>query len=349
MTDLTRGTAGGLRIVAVTGMTLGSQDDERLVEMAREVLETESAAVSSLAARLDRSFAAAVRAILSSAGTVIVLGVGKSGIVARKIAATLSSTGTRAVFLHPADAAHGDIGVVSPGDVAVTVSKSGEGKELLDILPTLRDRGVVVIAIAGNPSSSLAGRADIVLDAGVEREACPMNLVPTASTTAALALGDALAVAVLREKKVGRDDLAAFHPGGALGRRLLLTVADVMHAGEGLPLVDETVSMREAIVEIAKKRLGLTTVVDDSGRLVGILTDGDLKRILMVRPDILEVRADEFMVRDPKTVGKDELVVRALEKMETNEPSPITSLIIVDDAMRPQGVIHIHDCLRAVR
>jgi arabinose-5-phosphate isomerase len=349
MTDLTRGTAGGLRIVAVTGMTLGSQDDERLVEMAREVLETESAAVSSLAARLDRSFAAAVRAILSSAGTVIVLGVGKSGIVARKIAATLSSTGTRAVFLHPADATHGDIGVVSPGDVAITVSKSGEGKEILDILPTLRDRGVVVIAIAGNPSSSLAGRADIVLDAGVEREACPMNLVPTASTTAALALGDALAVAVLREKKVGRDDLAAFHPGGALGRRLLLTVADVMHAGEGLPLVDETVSMREAIVEIAKKRLGLTTVVDDCGRLVGILTDGDLKRILMVRPDILEVRADEFMVRNPKTVGKDELVVRALEKMETNEPSPITSLIIVDDAMHPQGVIHIHDCLRAVR
>ena len=335
--------------MAKTGETWSIEDDERLVGVAREVLETEGAAVRALAARVDRSFAMAVRAILDSGGAVIVLGVGKSGIVARKIAATFSSTGTRAVFLHPGDAAHGDVGVVSRGDVAIAVSKSGEGREILDILPTLKNLGIVVVAMTGNLSSSLAGRADIVLDAGVEREACPMDLVPTASTTAALALGDALAVAVLQEKKVGRDDLAAFHPGGTLGRRLLLTVGNVMHAGAGLPVVGENVSMREAIVEIANKRLGLTTVVDDSGRLVGILTDGDLKRILMVRSDVLEARANEVMMRDPKTVGKDELVVRALEKMETNEPAPITSLIIVDDAGRPEGVIHIHDCLRAVR
>lgn len=327
----------------------GRGDDERFIQIARGVLETEASAVSELCNRLDRSFAAAVRAILESAGTVVVLGVGKSGIVARKIAATFSSTGTRAVFLHPGDAAHGDVGVVSPGDVAVVISKSGEGAETLGILPALRKLGIVVIAITGNASSSLARKADIVLDAGVEREACPMDLVPTASTTAALALGDALAVAVLQEKKVGRDDLAAFHPGGALGRRLLLRVRDVMHAGEDLPIVPETVPMSEAIVEIANKRLGLTTVVDEAGRLAGILTDGDLKRILMVTADILEAAVGEVMVRDPRTIGKDELVVHALEKMETNQPSPITSLIIIDDAGRPEGVIHIHDCLRAVR
>lgn len=325
------------------------EDDERFIRIGRDVLETEAAAVSSLRDRLGESFAQAVRAVLRSSGSVVVLGVGKSGIVARKIAATLSSTGTRAVFLHPGDAAHGDVGIVSSSDVAVVISKSGEGAETLGILPTLRNLGVAVIAITGNASSSLARKADIVLDAGVEREACPMDLVPTASTTAALALGDALAVAVLQEKRVGRDDLAAFHPGGALGRRLLLTVGDVMHSGDDLPVVSEGVQMREAIVEIANKRLGLTTVVEDSGRLVGVLTDGDLKRILMVRADVLGARVDEVMVRDPKTIGRDELVVHALERMETNDPSPITSLIIVDEAGRPEGVIHIHDCLRAVR
>lgn len=335
--------------MAERGSTEAVGDDERLLRVAREVLETEATAVRGLVARLDASFALAVRAILSSSGTVIVLGVGKSGIVARKIAATLSSTGTRAVFLHPGDAAHGDVGVAGRGDVAIVVSKSGEGGEALAILPTLKDLDIAVIAITGDTSSSLAQRADIVLDAGVEREACPMNLVPTASTTAALALGDAMAVAVLREKEVDRNDLAAFHPGGALGRRLLLTVADVMHSGDQLPVVRDDVSMKEAIVEIARKRLGLTSVVDSDGRLVGILTDGDLKRILMVRPDILEAKVSDVMVGDPRTIDRDELVVRALEKMETNAPSPITSLIVVDDSGRPDGVIHIHDCLKVVR
>jgi arabinose-5-phosphate isomerase len=327
------------------GPVEASQTDA-LVRAAREVLEIESDAVRQLSERVDASFAAAVRTILGTSGTVIVLGVGKSGIVARKIAATLSSTGTRAVFLHPADGVHGDVGVAAPGDVAVVVSKSGEGDEILSILPLLSDIG---IAITGNVSSTLASKSDVVLDSHVEREACPMDLVPTASTTAALALGDALAIAVLREKRVDREDLAAFHPGGLLGRQLSLRVSDVMHRGPELPVVRGSVSMRDAIVEIARKRLGVTTVVDDEGRLSGILTDGDLKRILMDRAGALDARVDEVMTRTPRTVDESEMVARALELMETNSPSPITSLVVQDSEGRPTGIIHIHDCLKTTR
>jgi arabinose-5-phosphate isomerase len=212
----------------------------------------------------------------------------------------------------------------------------------------LRQLGVPIITITGDPRSSLARAADVVLDAGVEREACPMDLVPTASTTAALALGDALAVVVMREKRIDRDLFVSFHPGGTIGRRLGLKVADVMHHGKDLPKVEETALMKDAIVEIANKRIGMTTVVDSDGRLTGIIADGDLKRILMVRPDILEARVAEVMTARPRTVGRDELVATALERMETNEPSPITSLIVLDDDGRPEGVIHIHDCLAAV-
>lgn len=327
----------------------GSAESDSLIRAAREVLEIEGDAVRQLAERIDESFARAVRAVLASSGTVIVLGVGKSGIVARKIAATMSSTGTRAVFLHPADGAHGDIGVAAPGDVAVVVSKSGEGDEILAILPLLSDIGITMIAITGNPSSTLASKAQVVLDSHVEREACPMDLVPTASTTAALALGDALAIAVLREKRVGREELAAFHPGGLLGRQLALRVSDVMHGGRDLPVVERTVRMREAVVEIANKRLGATTVVDADGTLCGIITDGDLKRILMSRPDPLDAEVGEVMTGSPRTVAGDELVARALELMETNSPSPITSLVVVDSAGRPTGMIHIHDCLKVGR
>ncbi|MBD3348203.1 MAG: KpsF/GutQ family sugar-phosphate isomerase [Candidatus Eisenbacteria bacterium] len=326
-----------------------SSDAPDLIAVAREVLQIESKAVEALAGRVDEAFARAVRLLVATGGTVVVLGVGKSGIVARKIAATLSSTGTRAVFLHPADGAHGDIGIVSRGDVVVAVSKSGEGGEMLDILPALSELDVPLIAITGNADSSLARRADVVLDAHVEREACPMDVVPTASTTASLAMGDALAVAVLREKRVGREDLAAFHPGGLLGRQLALRVSDVMHTGDELPRVERGVNLREAIVEIANKRLGLTTVVDREGRLCGILTDGDLKRILMSRSDALEARVEDVMTRSPRTIGGDEPVLRALELMESNRPSPITSLVIVDEDGRVRGVIHIHDCLRTPR
>jgi arabinose-5-phosphate isomerase len=325
-----------------------SLSDEELLQTARDVLGLESDALGELSRRVGPEFVLAVRAILSSGGSLIACGVGKSGLVARKIAATFASTGMRALFLHPADAAHGDVGMVADGDVAVVVSKSGESEEIGSILPLLRQRDVKIIAITGGPGSALARGADVVLDARVDREACPMDLVPTASTTAAMALGDALAVAVLKEKEVDRDAFAAFHPGGSLGRRLLLRVRDVMHAGDGLPVVSVDALMKDVIVEIAGKRLGMTTVVDDDGRLAGIVADGDLKRILMKRPDILEARAGDVMTADPSTIGDDELVAAALAKMETRIPSPITSLIIVDDDGRPRGVIHIHDCLRAV-
>jgi arabinose-5-phosphate isomerase len=326
------------------GTTLASD----YVSAARDVIRIERDALERVAGRLSSSFSAAVRAIVGSRGSVVVLGVGKSGIVARKIAATFASTGTPAVFLHPADAAHGDVGLVGRSDVAIVVSKSGEGDETRRILPVLRQLGVPIIAITGNPRSSLAADADVVLDAGVEREACPMDLVPTASTTAALALGDALAVVVMREKQVDRDLFVSFHPGGAIGRRLGLKVADVMHRGKTLPKVEQTALMKDAILEIANKRIGMTTVVDSDGRLTGIIADGDLKRILMVRPDVLEARVAEVMTTRPKTVGRDELVATALERMETNEPTPITSLIVLDGDGRPEGVIHIHDCLAAV-
>lgn len=323
--------------------------DDEIVSAGKAVLEVEGDAVRALADRLGGSFAQAVRTIVSSRGTLVVSGVGKSGIVARKIAATFASTGTQAVFLHPADAAHGDIGIVGPEDVVIVVSKSGEGDELLRILPVLRALGVSVIAITGAAGSTLARQAHVVLDARVEREACPLDFVPTASTTAALSLGDALAVAVLEEKRIDHDTFAFCHPGGVLGRRLLLRVRDVMHAGDDLPLVMDDALMKDAICEIVNKRLGLVTVADREGMLVGIITDGDLKRILMKRPDILDARVREVMTRTPKTISSDELVATALERMETVAATPITSLVVLSVDGRPEGVIHIHDCLKAVR
>ncbi len=317
-------------------------------EVAREVLGIEAAALGHVAERLDESFSRAVGTIVSARGSLVVCGVGKSGIIGRKIAATVASTGTPAFFLHPSEAAHGDLGSLSPRDVVLGISKSGEGDELLQLVPAFRRLGIPLIVITGRTDSSLAREADIVLDATVEREACPMDLVPTASTTAALALGDALAVAVLKEKEVDAGQFADFHPGGTLGRRLRLTVGEVMHSGDELPVVSEGALMREAVVEIANKRLGVTTVVDGEGRLAGLLTDGDLKRILMQHEDILSVRVGDVMTRDPKTIPVDELVVRALELMETAGSSPITSLIILDERGAPSGVIHIHDCLKAV-
>jgi len=327
-----------------TPRTAGSLSDDELLAIGREVLEAEAAAVGRLAARTGSEFVRAVRAILATVGSVVVCGVGKSGLVARKIAATFTSTGTRALFLHPADAAHGDVGTLRPGDVVIAVSKSGESDELLRLLPLIREIGVTIIALTGAVDSSLASRSDVVLDASVEREACPMDLVPTSSTTAALALGDALAVAVLREKEIDKEAFASFHPGGALGRRLLLRVRDVMHTGDAVPVVRSDALMKDAIVEIAEKRLGMTTVVDTDGRLVGVVADGDLKRMLMKRADVLNARVGDVMTRRPKTIGSDELLASALEKMETL--GPITSLIIVDDDGTPEGVVHIHDCLR---
>ena len=331
-----------------TAMAIASDRASAFLETAREVLEIECAALEGLGDRLGDSFVAAAEAILTTKGSVVVCGVGKSGIAARKVAATFASTGTPSVFLHPSEAVHGDIGVVGSGDTVIAVSKSGEGEEVLRILPVFREIGARIIAITGNTSSTLARQADIVLDATVEREACPMDLVPTASTLASIALGDALAVVVLGEKDIDRDHLAQFHPGGAIGRRLLLRVADVMHTGDELPSIGQDALMKDAIYEIMSKRLGMTTVVDPEGRLVGIVTDGDLKRILVSTPDILNVRVGDVMIKDPKSIGRDELVAAALETMETVAAGPITSLIVLDDGGRPEGVIHIHDCLQAV-
>ncbi len=317
-------------------------------DVAREVLGIEAEALGRMADRIDESFSRAVETVVNARGSLVVCGVGKSGIIGRKIAATVASTGTPAFFLHPSEAAHGDLGSLSTRDVVLAISKSGEGDELLQLVPAFRRLEIPLIVITGRLDSSLAREADIVLDATVEREACPMDLVPTASTTAALALGDALAVAVLKEKDVDAGQFADFHPGGALGRRLRLTVGEVMHSGDDLPVVGEDALMRDAVVEIANKRLGVTTVVDGQGKLAGLLTDGDLKRIMMQHEDILSVRVGDVMTRDPKTIGVDELVVRALELMETMGSSPITSLIILDESGAPSGVIHIHDCLKAV-
>jgi arabinose-5-phosphate isomerase len=323
-----------------------SASEREIIRAGREVLRLEASSVAAVGERLNGSFAEAVRLLVEARGTVAVCGTGKSGTVARKLAGTLTSTGTPALFLHPADAAHGDVGVVGGSDVVVAISKSGEGEDLLRILPVLREMGARIIAVTGAVESTLARQADVVLDASVEREACPMDLVPTASTTASLALGDALAVAVLREKDVDPELFARYHPGGALGRRLLLRVSDVMHTGDEVPIIRRDATMREAVCEIANKRLGMVAVVDASGRLEGIVTDGDLKRIIMRREDMLDEEVGEFMTRSPQTIGPDELVAAALEKMET--AGPITSLIILDDDERPAGVIHIHDCLRAV-
>jgi arabinose-5-phosphate isomerase len=319
--------------------------EPRVVEWAREVLELEGAAVIQLKNRIDSSFEAAVHALAKVRGQVLTLGVGKSGLVAKKIAATLTSTGTPATFVHPVDAVHGDLGIVSPDDAALLLSKSGESRELLELIPAFRRRGVAVIAMTGNPDSSLAQAADHVLDIGTPREACGEDIVPTSSTTAMLALGDAVAVVLLRMKGFTREDFAVLHPGGVLGRAASLRVRDLMHQGEGLPRVSEGVTLRQALVEILNKRLGMTTIVDRAGRLAGILTDGDLKRILLKGGTDLEKPVQAVMGRTPKTIEPDATIARAVRVMEENEGGPITSLVVLDESGAPTGVLHLHDCL----
>ena len=268
---------------------------------------------------------------------------GKSGIICRKIAATLASTGTPAYFLHPAEGVHGDIGMVAKDDLVLALSNSGETDEVLAVLPAIKRLGVPLILLTGGPGSTLARQADVILDVGVAEEACPMNLAPTSSTTAALAMGDALAMALLDLRGLGPEDYAALHPRGALGWQSLFRVRDLMHTGDALPVVRETATMKEAIEEMGAKRLGMTTVVDGSGRLVGVITDGDLRRQQLAHGTLLDRRAGECMTANPKRIGADELAARALGLME----GVITSLVITDDADRPAGVIHIHDILRA--
>ncbi len=326
-------------------------DGGRLLAQAARVLRLEAEAVLGLIGRLDDGFLRAVSLMHGCAGRVIVTGMGKSGIVGRKIAATLASTGTPAYFLHPAEGVHGDIGMLARGDVVLALSNSGETDEVLAVLPAIKRLGIPLLLLTGTTASTLARQADVVLDVGVPEEACPMNLAPTSSTTAALAMGDALAMALLDLRGLGPEDYAALHPRGVLAWKALCRVRDLMHTGEALPVVSADATMKEAIGEMTAKRLGMTTVVDGRGCLVGVITDGDLRRQQLSHGSLLDRRAADCMTDSPERIGAHELAARALDLMETHtidgQPRPITSLVITDDDGRPAGVIHLHDILRA--
>jgi arabinose-5-phosphate isomerase len=312
------------------------------LELARKVLRTEAAAILGLVDRVDGEFERAVQLLCECRGRVVVTGMGKSGIICRKIAATLSSTGTPAFFLHPAEAIHGDIGAIRDDDVVLALSQSGETEELLRLLESIRRLGARLVAISGHPASTLGRAADVTLNCGVAAEACPLNLAPTASTTAALALGDALAMTVLVRKGFREEDFASLHPGGKLGRRLM-RVEHVMHSGEAAPIVTASAVMRDVIHEMSSKRLGMTCVIDGSGRLIGVFTDGDLRRQMTRTARVLDLTAGDVMNPNPITIERKLLAVEALRIMETHK---ITSVIVVDDDRRVDGVVHLHDLWR---
>jgi arabinose-5-phosphate isomerase len=310
--------------------------------LARRVLQTEAAAVLALVSRVDERFAEAVTLIRDCKGRVIVTGMGKSGIVCRKIAATLASTGTPAFFLHPAEAVHGDLGVIQSNDVVIAMSYSGETEELTRVLETLKRIGAALIALTGDLNSTLAQSATVALDCSVSEEACPMNLVPTASTTAALAMGDALAMTVLVDKGFKPEDFASLHPGGRLGKQLR-RVEQMMSSGEALPAVQLHTAMRDVIYEMSRKKLGMTTVVENDRRLAGIITDGDLRRKMATTPNILDLVARDVMTVNPVAIAQTTLAVEALALMEQRK---ITSIVVIDADRRVSGVVHLHDLWR---
>jgi arabinose-5-phosphate isomerase len=314
------------------------------IAIARDVLEIEARAIFDLIARLDGSFSEAVRIILACHGRVVVSGIGKSGHIARKIASTLASTGTPAFFVHPAEASHGDLGMVTRDDVFIGLSNSGESAELLAIVPLLKRQGAKLIALTGNPQSSLAKEADVHLYASAEKEACPLNLAPTASTTAALALGDALAVALMHEKGFTQDEFARSHPGGTLGRKLLTHVRDVMRSGENAPRIGRQGTLMEAMLEMTRGRMGMTAILDESERVVGIFTDGDLRRTLGKGADLHTTRIAEVMSGQPRTIGPERLAAEAVEIMERNK---VNQILVVDEERRLLGALNTHDLFRA--
>ena len=316
-----------------------------LAASGRRVLDLEIRGLEAVAARIDGAFTAACLRLLTCSGRVVCIGMGKSGHIARKIAATFASTGTPAFYVHPGEAGHGDLGMITDADVVLALSNSGETDELLMLLPVLKRQGNQLIAMTGRPESTLARQADVHLDVSVPAEACPLALAPTTSTTAALALGDALAVALLEARGFTADDFARSHPAGALGRRLLLHITDVMHTGNDVPRVHADATLSEALVEMSRKRLGMTAIVDDAGCLLGLFTDGDLRRTLDdAAIDLRQTRIDAVMTRAPKTIGSDALAVEAAQLMETHQ---INALLVLDQGRHVVGALNIHDLLRA--
>jgi len=313
------------------------------LDVGRRVLDIEARAVQALVQRLDGGFSEAVDLLYHCKGKVVVSGMGKSGLIGQKIAATMASTGTPSFFLHPAEGLHGDLGMLARRDVLIAISNSGETQEILQLLPFMERMGIPVMAIVGRKNSTLAKNSTVTLDVSVEEEACPMGLAPTASTTAALAMGDALAVALLEKRGFKEQDFAQFHPGGTLGRRLLVKVRDLMHKGQDVPQVQETVLASVALLEMSAKKLGMTTVVDRAGALLGVITDGDLRRFLQQGGDFSKITAGALASRRPKLIGPNELAAKAVEMMERYA---ITTLVVADNAKRIVGVVHLHDLLK---
>jgi arabinose-5-phosphate isomerase len=312
--------------------------------LAREVLEIEARAISDLVNKLDEQFTRAVDVLMKCRGRVVVSGMGKSGHIARKMASTLASTGTPAFFVHPAEASHGDLGMVTHDDVFIALSNSGTSDELLAIIPILKRQGAKLIAMTGNAKSALAREADVHLYAGAEKEACPLNLAPTASTTAALALGDALALAVMQEKGFTRDEFAASHPGGALGRKLLTHVREVMRSGSDAPRVAQDAPAMEGVREMTRGKIGMTAVLDGGGKVVGVFTDGDLRRNLEKGVDLRSARITDVMTRGPRTIGPDKLAAEAVEIMERFK---VNQILVVDADQKLLGALNMHDLFRA--
>ncbi len=315
-----------------------------IIEKAKEVIRKEAEAILNLEKKINSEFQKAVEIILKCRGRVIVTGIGKSGIIGKKIAATLNSTGTAALFLHPVEGLHGDLGLVRRDDVVIAITKSGETEELQQLFPLFKRLGVPIISLTGSPGSQTAEKSDVVIDVSVDEEACPNNLVPTSSTTAALVMGDALAIALLEERHFSTEDFALLHPGGYLGKRLLLKVKDVMHTGASIPMVSEDANMKEVILEMTSKRFGATTVVNDKKELVGIFTDGDLRRLVERTEEIFKLKAREVMIRNPKTIEEEALAAKALNRMEFFN---ITCLIVPNGNKEPVGILHLHDLLKA--
>ncbi len=325
----------------------GEMKDEELIALGREAFLQEAGALKAIGLGLDAEFARAARLLFACSGRVLVTGLGKSGIVARKLAASLTSTGTPSHFIHPVEAIHGDLGIVRGSDILIAISRSGSNEEVVTLLVRCKQFGMTTMAITGVRNSEIAAASDILLYTPIEREACPLNLTPTTSAVAGMAMGDALVVVLIKLRGFRAEDFAMFHPSGVLGRSLLTKVSELMHMGEELPVVSHRLTLRESLPEIVGKRLGGTCVVDDQGKLVGLCVDGDIKRVLLEREDALDLSITHAMNERPMTVSPDTLAISALRMMEERKRGPVTLLLATDPSNRPVGLLHIHDVLRA--